>query len=267
MFALKESPLKMLYGNTNESSTVPDAKPIPSLIFDTPFPNNKNVILPKRLDTAFEALSNTTTTQSKKESFAAAINAGPFYEDNHLILANSFNEKADNATHAWNSRVLKRLPGTYLVDIQRIWEGYDGRWVQNTPLLLRFETIDIVLTPSADGKSISVWTGYLDTNAPVYVQRNNSPEAIEANKYSCLNWLTYRRNTHSIGKKVVNAQMFSLVSCLNTPIDAAQESSVDLDKSFEEDSCSEPRTLFILTLENNKTYTFVNKSGNLYMCS
>lgn len=267
MFALKESPLKTLYGSTNESSTVPDTKPIPSLAFDIPLPNGKNVILPKRLDTAYEALTNTTSIQRKKESFAVAINAGPFYEDNHLILANSFNKKADSTTHVWNRRVLKRLPGTYLVDIQRIWEGYDGRWVQNAPLLLRFETIDIVLTPSSDGKSIDVWTGYLDTNAPIYAQRNNSPEAIEANKYSCLNWLAYRRNTHSIGKKVVNAHMLSLVSCLNAHIDTAQESSVDLDKSSGEDSCSEPRTLFILTLENNKTYTFINKSGNLYMCS
>ena len=76
----------------------------------------------------------------------------------------------------------KRLPGTYLVDIQRIWEGYDGRWVNEAPLLLRFETIDVVLAPHHDNENINVWTGYLDTNAPVYEARNNSAENKQANE-------------------------------------------------------------------------------------
>ena len=42
------------------------------------------------------------------------------------------------------------------------------------PLLLRFETIDVVLAPHHDNENINVWTGYLDTNAPVYEARNNS---------------------------------------------------------------------------------------------
>mgnify|MGYP000843617067 FL=1 len=233
MLALKKPPIKTLYGNTNDASTIPDY--IPSFLYP-----------PKK--------------SSKKHSFTSALHSGPFYEDGHLILANSFNTQAskDDKEHdIWNARVLKRLPGNYLVDVQRIWEGYDGRWLQNAPLLLRFETIDVVLSPESNGKGILVWTGYLDTNAPIFVMRNNSQVGRETNERSCLQWLPYRREAHLIGKQVCQAHLLRLVSSedMLTPTFVKTKG----EKSN--------HSIFVLSLEKNLSYSFLNKNGTLVMCT
>ena len=234
MFALKESPMKMLYGNTNNAVTIPD-----------------NIPIPQNLNNALNALSCPEPILPHKRTFISALNSGPFYGNGHLILGNSFNRSADKTTDVWNERIFKRLPGTYLVDIQRIWEGYDGRWVNEAPLLLRFETIDVVLAPHHDNENINVWTGYLDTNAPVYEARNNSAENKQANENSCLHWLAYRRIKGLVGKQVQSIHMFSIT------------------KTTEKSPCEKihsQRRLFNLSLNDGHTYTFINKQGTITLC-
>ena len=258
MLALKESPIKTLYGSTNDASTIPDYLPSTSCIGDELdfFRANSNTDgsfpIPQRLTSALEAFADPHKLSQRKQAFNSALNSGPSYQDGYLILANSFNRPNDATSDAWNSRIFKRLPGTYLVDIQRIWEGYDGRWMQDAPLLLRFETIDVVLAPHSNGSSLNVWTGFLDTNTPIFLQRNDFEAGKEANEQSCLQWLAYRRDANLIGKQVANIHLLSLVQ--------ANELSQNTTNSLQP---VVSRSIFSLTLEDNCTYTFINKQGNL----
>ena len=68
MFALKESPMKMLYGNTNNAATIPD-----------------NIPIPQNLNNALNALSCPEPILPHKRTFISALNSGPFYENGHLI--------------------------------------------------------------------------------------------------------------------------------------------------------------------------------------
>ena len=72
MFALKESPMKMLYGNTKNAATIPD-----------------NIPIPQNLNNALNALSCPEPILPHKRTFISALNSGPFYENGHLILGNS----------------------------------------------------------------------------------------------------------------------------------------------------------------------------------
>lgn len=259
MLALKESPIKTLYGSTNNASTIPDYLPTSSCFCNAlefsqkDSGTNDSFPIPQRLSSALEAFANPHTFSLRKQAFNSALNSGPCYQDGHLILANSFNRPNDVTSDVWNGRIFKRLPGTYLVDIQRIWEGYDGRWMQDAPLLLRFETIDVVLAPHSNGSSLNVWTGFLDTNSPIFLQRNDSEAGKEANEQSCLQWLAYRRNANLVGKQVANVHLLSLV----------QTSELSQSEATNSLQPVVSRSIFSLTLEDNRTYTFINKQGNL----
>lgn len=256
MYALKEPPMKTLFGNTDSVSTIPDylaQKPFPCI--NSSCGNSSfELPLPKQLEHALDALAN-PNIHLINDSVANSASTDPLIEDGHMILSESFNSQPDRATNAWNSRVIKRLSGTYLVDIQRIWEGYDGEWIQNGPLLLRFETIDVVLNPLPNSNEIIVWTGYLNTSLPVHVQRNNTRENKEENEQTCLQWLAYRNNSHLIGKQVSKAHLFSLIQ------------GVDLDCDSSKAETIHSNALFSLTLEGGITYTFVNRNGCLVVYS
>lgn len=247
MYALKESPLKMLFGTTSKATTVP----------------GENIPIPQRLKSALDALDSPEIPLPRKQAFTSALNSGPFYEDGHLILANSFNKAADAATDVWNERIFKRLAGSRLVDIQRIWEGYDGTWLAGTPLLLRFETIDVVLSPSRCDKSLQIWTGYLDTNASVYKVRNNSAKAKELNNNSCLKWLSYRKDAGLTGKRVQSIHLLSLMK----PLGISPEKNTRLPLQHSSLQVSVPRCLLSLSLDDGQSCTFINKEGNLILCA
>ena len=257
MYALKEPPMKTLFGSTDCASTIPDClaqKPFPSIGLGL---NNTSseLLIPKTLEDALDALAHPEKPFSANNMRTQKSCIDPLVEDGHMILSESFNSRPDKSTNIWNSRIIKRLANTYLVDVQRIWEGYDGQWIQEGPLLLRFETIDIVLSPLPSSNEIVVWTGYLDTSLPVYAQRNSTQEGKEINEQTCLQWLTYRNNQHLIGKRVNNAHLFSLI----------QGSGLASENALAETIQS--NALFSLTLEGGDTYTFINKQGCLVVYS
>lgn len=186
--------------------------------------------------------------------------SGPLYEDGHLILSESFRTAPDRTTEVWNGRVLSHLPETPLIDVQCIWEGYDGNWIEGSPLLLRFETIDVVLAPDPDGKNITVWTGFLNTEEAVYAHRSTTDAEKKENEISCLNWLPFHRDDHLTGKQVTRAHLFTLIS---QPTSTRPSEKITFCKASDDLA---KRSVFMLSLNDGRTCTFLNREGTIQLC-
>lgn len=63
-----------------------------------------------------------------------------------------------------------------IMDVLRGWEMEDGSWLQDSPLVLRFELQDVILMPAEDG-SMQIWHGILDDESDCLLQANWLPNA------------------------------------------------------------------------------------------
>lgn len=221
MYALNETNHETLYGTTSKASTIPDGFSWQGL------PPNK------------------------------PASAGPVFEEGCLVLSESF--AAPNDATDGLVQKLDGLRGSYLVDVQRIWEGYDGRWVQDAPLLLRFEHEDVVVCPQLNAPGITLWTGSLDTSRPIRAVSNATSEGKHINEWSCLQWLPYRRDNTLVGHQVTDLHVLSLIA-----MDELQRVA-DVTSLAEERTLLNKHILFTVGLDNGRTYTFINHQGNLVL--
>ena len=136
-----------LYGNTNETSSIPDARPA----------------------------------------------AGPVYDQAHsLVLSASF--KASSPASPGT------LTGQALVDASIIWECYGDIPAKGTPMLLRFDDADLVVSPHDSG--IALWAGALDTAAPIAMFPDSTPANKEENEQTCLCWEELPALADALGQTV-----------------------------------------------------------------
>lgn len=77
------------------------------------------------------------------------------------------------------------------------------------PFILRFEDIDVVLSPKRNGQ-IVLWSGSVKTEYPVFLTSNKTTAGRAINQEFCLQWLTQNRLTSLIGKKIA---AFELLRC------------------------------------------------------
>lgn len=128
----------------------------------------------------------------------AAKASGPRYEGGRLILSSSFAAPC--------APQLSRITGSYLADVLWVWEGEDGQWEHKAPLILRFETCDVVVCAQAGKLTLALWTGRIDTSRRIDRQRNDTLAHREENDRSCLQWLSYQPLHTAIGHRAVRAE-------------------------------------------------------------
>ena len=154
-----------LYGSTDESFGIPDG-PI-SAHPDQPAPN--------------------ASRSADRRS------AGPFYDKGALILGESFREGLPGA--------LDGVVGQRLADALAVWECYDGAWMRDGPLLLRFEDFDLVASRGEDG-GLARWQGIVDTARRIGMARCGSADAY-LNDRLCLSWKYDRSLSVGIGSQAI----------------------------------------------------------------
>lgn len=67
-----------------------------------------------------------------------------------------------------------------IMDIMRGWDMEDGAWLQDSPLVLRFELQDVVLEPTDDGQ-LRIWHGVLDDESDCMLRANWLPNGAHLN--------------------------------------------------------------------------------------
>lgn len=102
------------------------------------------------------------------------------------------------------STALADLTGRYLVDALKPWDSYHDNWALESPLLLRFEDGDIVFSCDEEGQ-IRTWSGEMDTSRPIRMYPQGTPEADEANDRYCLQWAPLSLLGPAYGCEVLDA--------------------------------------------------------------
>lgn len=110
----------------------------------------------------------------------------------NLVLSASF--KAPSATCP------STLIGQTFVDALVIWECYGDLPAAAAPILLRFDDADLVVSPYDSG--IALWTGALDTTAPIVMLPDDTPSRKEENERTCLCWEKLPTLADALGQTV-----------------------------------------------------------------
>lgn len=164
----------------------------------------------------------------------AALSSGPKLAQGALVLDGSF--RCGNAETLGGGApedasvepssatgILESLENDYLADVLWVKECFEDAWVHEAPVVLRFESNDLVATPQPDGR-IGLWVGQLDTAAPILSCDGSTEEGRQRNEAACLAWLPYAGPCAPIGSK------FSVMRVLHA--DAAGGTAIEL--AFEE---------------------------------
>lgn len=119
--------------------------------------------------------------------------AGPAFDQAHnLVLSASF--KTPSSTDP------STLTGQTLVDALVIWECYSDLPAAGAPVLLRFDDADLIVSPHDSG--IALWTGALDTTAPIVTLPDDTPSHKEENERTCLCWEELPALADALGQTV-----------------------------------------------------------------
>lgn len=199
-----------LYGDTNESSCVPDA----SVTTGNPPAETGSGASSAEEPSARPLTSEPRATTSTRTVTTFMSDAtGPAYDtDGALVLDPSFkNEPAQNGPDAENAAVSAPvlLEGRRLVDALMLWDAYRNDWALESPLLLRFEDGDVVLSYQAVRTTcghITWWEGSLDTARPVRILPQGNPHNDEVNDQECLQWAPVPSWDKALGQQVSAAR-------------------------------------------------------------
>ena len=77
---------------------------------------------------------------------------------------------------------LRRFQNDFLVDMFRIWDCYAQGWIENSPILLRFESDDVVFRMNDNGPCEFKF-GAVDTSTAIEPNDPTNPNG------ECLCWL------------------------------------------------------------------------------
>lgn len=147
-------------------------------------------------ETTFAVHTITAGCRAKRNA-NSPFHAGPYQENGALVLGESFLIS--------DYRRMETLNDNRIADFVAVWEGEAGQWDLTAPLVIRFETIDVVVRPRATGKDLTVWLGCVNTDMPINATRNNTLANRFANRYGCLQWLSRSSLRPYIGAVVKRA--------------------------------------------------------------
>ena len=107
---------------------------------------------------------------------------------------------------------IKALEGQYLAEVLEVWECYDDFPLHNSPILLRFEEIDLLVVSDDTGK-LSLWLGAIDTEQCLDdFQTQPENEDIDQPEH-CLYWMS-----HPELQELVGQQAYSITRTENEEI-------------------------------------------------
>ena len=107
---------------------------------------------------------------------------------------------------------IKALEGQYLAEVLEVWECYDNFPLHNSPILLRFEEIDLLVVSDDTGK-LSLWLGAIDTEQCLDdFQTQPENGEIDQPEY-CLFWMS-----HPELQELVGQQAYSITRTENEEI-------------------------------------------------
>ena len=200
--------MHFLYGNTNDSSCVPDAG-----CFGCE--KRRSSSQSARAASSERACSCTTATVSQpffdgaraasfdgicgsaSELSLKAAQPGPVLDaDGAMVLSVSF--------HGGDLSSLDALIGQYLVDAFVVWECWDDCEAASSPLLLRFEDFDAVFSAETE-ESFSLWCGSLDVAAPMKGVFEDDERDGE-NERTCYAWVRTGGFSEAVGCRLDRAE-------------------------------------------------------------
>ena len=200
--------MHFLYGNTNDSSCVPDAGCFGD---EKGRPSSQSA----RAASAEKARSCATATVSQPffggaqtapldeicgralELSLKAARPGPVLDaDGAMVLSASF--------RGGDLSSLDALIGQYLVDAFVVWECWDDCEAASSPLLLRFEDFDAVFSADTE-ESFSLWCGSLDVAAPMKGIFEDDERDAE-NERTCYAWMRTGDFSEAVGCRLDRAE-------------------------------------------------------------
>lgn len=103
-----------------------------------------------------------------------------FYANDCLVLSESFTSK--------HQEDVELLTGEIFVDVLRVWDFESQKWMEDTPIILRFETADLTVWHDKDGQVYSS-LGAVKTELPIIAASEAMPDADNLNS-QCIGWLS-----------------------------------------------------------------------------
>lgn len=83
----------------------------------------------------------------------------------------------------------------YLADVLCVWDCYEQKWLEDAPVILRFENRDVVMAQSKLSGYIAQGFGDDETERLILTELNDSNNAYE----TCFCWLSPQSASASIG--------------------------------------------------------------------
>ncbi|WP_165043939.1 hypothetical protein [Adlercreutzia sp. ZJ138] len=120
----------------------------------------------------------------RNEPSSDANNNGLADDNNELVLASGdtyltcvYDSSATQTMSSWQrmTDLAYSLRDKQIMDIMRGWDLEDGAWLQDSPLVLRFELQDVVLEPAENGE-LRIWQGVLDDESDCMLRANWLPD-------------------------------------------------------------------------------------------
>ncbi len=83
----------------------------------------------------------------------------------------------------------------YLADVLMVWDCYEQKWLENTPIILRFENSDLIVAPKADGiRTVSFVRSDTQTLLDAFTADSD-------NNRTCSCWLHWNQGSNYIGEE------------------------------------------------------------------
>ena len=117
------------------------------------------------------------------EAFRPSPSPGPVYFEGWLILALSF--QAPQGSQDSQETIQVPLEEERPRSILQLWDCLSSSWIEDGPILWRYDTHDVVFV---DGRP--VWSGTLDTGKDVNLVPGWSSECARINNQVYLRWRT-----------------------------------------------------------------------------
>lgn len=111
-------------------------------------------------------------------TFTDSIANIPTIADGNTYLECVFDSTLPFTQESWRNLtdLANQLQDDPIMDVLRGWEMEDGVWLQDSPLVLRFEMQDVILQPCENG-ALRIWHGVLDDQTDCLLEANLLPNA------------------------------------------------------------------------------------------